>query len=106
VDISGLPVVLLNAGPWGAVVLWLLWDRHNLTQRLDACQKAYTADLLRIVGEVTKAVVASTEATRTSTAAQERATDAHRQLAEAIKVLQASITGLERDIERLDREGA
>lgn len=25
-DISGLPVVLLNAGPLGAVVLWLLWD--------------------------------------------------------------------------------
>jgi ubiquinone biosynthesis protein UbiJ len=106
VDISGLAPVLLNNGLAGAIILYLMWDRQKLTDRLDACQKSYTENLLRIVGEVTKAVVASTEATRTSTSASERATDALRQLAEAIKVLQASISGLEKDIERLDREGA
>lgn len=104
-DIAGLSSFLLGNGPWGAVVLYLLWDRHQLIQRLDACQKAYTADLLRIVEEVTKAVSASTEAMRTNTSVQERGIESARAVAEAVKLMQAAIDGLEKDVERLDRGG-
>ncbi|MFC5421940.1 hypothetical protein ACFPOB_20470 [Bosea eneae] len=104
-DITGLSSFLLGNGPWGAVVLYLLWDRHQLIQRLDASQKSFTTDLLRIIEEVTKAVSASTEAMRSNTAVQERAADSARAVAEAVKLMQAAIDGLEKDVERLDRGG-
>lgn len=103
-DISGLSAFLISSGPWGVVVLYLLWDRHALIQRIDKCHETYTADLLRIVGEVTKAVAASTAAMQTNVEVQSRAASSAQSIAEAVKILQLAIANLEKDIERMDRE--
>lgn len=103
-DVSGLSTFLLSSGPWGAIVLYLLWDRHNLIGRLDKCQEAYKDDLIRIVEEVTKAVTASTEAMRTATHAQERMSTSQSAIAEGLKLVQLALGTLEKDVARLDRE--
>lgn len=103
-DVSGLSTFLLSSGPWGAAVLYLLWDRHNLIGRLDKCQEAYKADLIRIVGEVTKAVTGSTETMRSAAQAQERMAASQSAIAEGLKLVQLALGTLEKDVARLDRE--
>jgi hypothetical protein len=103
-DITALPAFLLNNGPWGAVVLYLLYDRHSLIARLDRCQDAYNANLVKIVEEVTEAVTSSTDAMRAATSAQVRLTDSQSVIGEGLKLVQLALSTLEKDVARLDRE--
>lgn len=103
-DVSGLSAFLLSSGPWGAIVLYLLWDRYNLIVRLDKATASYTENLLGMIEEVTKAISASTESMRSNTSAQEKITDSSRTVAEAIKLTQLAIAALQKEVERLSRE--
>jgi len=108
IDISQLGPYLLANGPLGAIVLWLLFDRQKMADRLETAQLTYHDKLLKIVEEVTKAIGASTDAMRTNTTAQERTVESGRAIAEALRLLQATIGALEKDVEDLrrhDREG-
>lgn len=97
-NLTGLSEFLLANGAWGAIVLYLLWDRQEGSKRLEACQR----DVMRMLEEVTKVVSSSTEAMRSNTLAQERATEAQRSTAEGVRALQAVIGTLDKAIERLE----
>lgn len=104
-DISGLSQFLLSLGPPGGIILYLLWERRDLQDRLHKCQEARMADLSSISAEMKAAFATSTEVLRANTAIQERAADSAAKLAEAVRSFQAAIEHMEEMIERMQREG-
>lgn len=103
-EVTGLSAYLFTQGVLGAAVVWLLYDRQQITKRFDALQAAYLATLDKTVADVTKALTSSTDAMRANTSVQERGVDSGRAIAEAIKLMQVQLGSLEKDVERLDRE--
>lgn len=105
-DLVEVGKLLLENGPWGAAVAYLLWYTHQLNLRLDKAQEAHRVDLQQTVVKVTEAVTTQTEVTRQNTAAQERATAVMTGLSDTVKSMQAVMTGIEKDIDRIEQRGA
>lgn len=104
-DISGLSQFLLSLGPPGAIILYLIWERRDLQDRLHKCQEARMADLSSISAEMKVAFATSTEVLRVNTAVQERAAESAAKLGEAVRSFQVAIEHMEELVERLHREG-
>jgi hypothetical protein len=103
-DLTGVSTWLIAQGPIGVLALYLWWEKSKVATQLDKCREQHLADLVKIIGEMKAALVASTEAMRTNAMIQDRAADSARAIAEAVKHLQLSIDNLESDIERMDRK--
>lgn len=102
-DISGLSQFLLSSGPWGAVVLYLLWERRDLQDQVRKCQDGRIEDIKSIAAEMKAAFATSTEVLRANNMIQEKATGSALQIAEATRLHVSRLERLEESIERIEK---
>lgn len=102
-DLAGLSQFLLASGPWGAVVLYLLWERRDLQDRLHKCQEGRMDDIRTISAEMKAAFATSTEVLRANNLIQDKAAASALQIAEAMRLHVSRLEHVEEFIERLEK---
>ena len=102
-DLATLLTLLKENGVGALAIAYLLWDRRNLTKRIESCQDAHRVDLQQTVAKVTESITTSTEVTRANSLAMERSAAVMAGLNETVTAMRASIAGMEKDLERLER---
>lgn len=102
-DLAGLSQFLLASGPWGAVVLYLLWERRDLQDRLHKCQEGRMEDIRTISAEMKAAFATSTEVLRANNLIQDKAAASALQIAEALRLVQNRMEKQEDQMDRIEK---
>lgn len=106
VDLATFLSLLKEHGGWALAVAYLLYDRRDLSKRVEAAQDAHRIDLQQIVPKVTESITISAEVIRANTLAHDRNTTVISGLNETVKAMQAAVIGMEKDLDRIERGGA
>lgn len=104
-DLVEVGQILIKNGPWGIAVAILVWQNHQLSQRLATAQEAHRQDLQQTVVKATEAVALQSEVTRANTAAQDRATSVMSGLNDTVRTMHAVLNGIEKDLDRIEARG-
>lgn len=102
-DLSGLSQFLLSLGPPGAIILYLLWERRDLQDRLNKCQEGRMEDIRTISAEMKAAFATSTEVLRANSMIQDKAAASALQIAEALRLLQSRLERQEDQMDRIEK---